>query len=129
MFRLAAPAYVRLSSEAQMVAELFLSALPPFARRQIRSVRMFGPQARRFEPDAPFDLLVVADERSLEVKTSVSIAVAAVEREAQQLVQVTVATAGELDGSPAGLSRTLQNARREGVDLWLREQARVAGVA
>lgn len=121
MFRLVSSATVRLSPEALLVAESFLAALPPFVQRQIRSVRLFGPQARRFDPESPFDLLVYADERNVEVKTAVAIALSAVEADGLYAANATLCTPGDLRDASGQLSRLLQNAQREGVDLWARE--------
>lgn len=121
MFRLSPVATTRLTPEAQLVCETFLGALAPFTRPKIRAVRLFGPQARRFEAEAPYDLLVVVDERSIEVRTSVAVAVSAAESQANVPVQVTVASAFEETGATGPLARLLHNARREGVELWARE--------
>lgn len=119
MFRLALHAQARLSPEACSVAELFLAALPPYLQSRIQSVRLFGPQARRFEPEASFDFLVVADERSPELKTAVTVGTASVEREGL-FATATVTTVAEMNQPSPTVSRLLQNARREGVDLWVR---------
>jgi hypothetical protein len=121
MFHLASTAQARLSPEACAVAESFCGALPPYVRRQIRSIRLYGIQARRFDPDAPFELLVLADDRSLEVKTAVSIATFAVESGGLYEARATVATPAELDKPAGQLGRLLQNAQREGIDLWVRD--------
>ena len=105
-----------------MVAELFLGALPPFASRQVRHIRLFGPQARGFEPEVPFDLLVEVDKRSIEVKTAVAIASSAVESEGLASVFVTLVTPFERAQASGSLARTLRNAEREGLDLWLRPE-------
>ncbi len=123
MFHLAPQAALRLSPEAANVAEQFLRALPPFAREKLQDVRLFGPQARRFEPDEHFAFLVVADERSVEVKTALAIATSAAEADGLYAVDVTVATKGEVDDAPPSLARLLANARREGVELWRRRPA------
>lgn len=121
MFRLDVMACARLSPEAQMVSEIFLGALPPFARRHVRSIRLFGAQARRYDPEAPFDMLVLVDTRNVEVKTALAIASAAVEQEAQASIFTTLVTSFERDTASGALARTIQNAVREGVDLWSRE--------
>lgn len=121
MFRLASAAAARLSPEAANVAEIFLRALPPFVRERVRSVRLYGPQARRFEPETPFAFFVVADDRSIELKTALAIATNAAEADGLNAVEVTLATAGEVDAPAPMLARTLQNARREGIDLWRQE--------
>lgn len=120
MLRLAPQAAARLSDEAQLVADLFLAAVPPALRKTIRCVRLFGPQARRYEAGQPFDLLVLADERTLAMKSAVSIASAAVEGEAAQSVFVTLVGVPELEQPSEHLQRALQNAEREGIDLWQR---------
>ncbi len=106
-----------------MVADLFLAALPPYIRRQVRSVRLFGPQARRFDPDSPFDLLVVAEARTVEVKTGVAIAESAVEGEGLYAARTTLVTAFDLASPTGQLGRLLQNSQREGIDLWVRDDA------
>jgi hypothetical protein len=121
MFRLSPAASTRLSPEALQVCETFLGALAPFTRPKIRTVRLFGAQARRFEPEEPYDLLIVVDERSIEVRTSVAVAVSAAETQANVPVQVTVASAFEESGATGPLARLLTNAKREGVELWARE--------
>lgn len=121
MLRLSPSACSRLPAEAQAICEQFLRALPPFARWRLSVVRLFGPQARAFDPEAPFDLLLVCDERSIEVKTAVAIARSAVEAGGLHQVAVTVVSAVEAQGATGALARLLQNARREGVDLWSRE--------
>lgn len=120
MFRLAAQAYARLTPEAQTVAEVFLGALPPFARSAMRKIELFGNQARRFEPDLPFDLLVVVDEATVEIKTALSIAASMVESAAEQSVMLVTVAASELEAPSPSVQRALQNARREGVALWHR---------
>jgi hypothetical protein len=120
MFRLAAGAYSCLSEEGLMVAEQFLSALPPFAREHITQVTLFGPQARRFDSEAPFDLLVFADQGTWAVKTGVSIAVSAIESSGLYTARATIATAFERRDPSTTLRRLLQNAEREGVELWAR---------
>jgi hypothetical protein len=122
MFRLEATAYKRLSDEALMVAEQFLGALPPYARQQLHSVRLFGVQARRFDPEAPFELLIVADQDTWAVKTGISIAVSAVESSGLYTAHTTLATTADLAQPTALLRRTLQNADREGLELWRRAQ-------
>lgn len=121
MFHLASTAQARLTPEACTVAESFCGALPPYVRRQLRSIRLFGVQARRFDPDAPFELLVLADERTVEVKTAVSIATFAVESSGLYQARATVTTPAEVDKPGPQLVRLLVNAQREGVDLWVRE--------
>jgi len=123
MFRLVPSATVRLSPEALLVAESFLAALPPYVQAQIRSVRLFGPQARRFDPESPFDLLVFADERNVELKTAVAIAVSAVEAEGLYAANATLCTPGDLRDPTRLFARLLHNAEREGIDLWAREPA------
>lgn len=120
MFRLAAQAYARLTPEAQTVAEVFLGSLPPFARNAMRKVELFGNQARRFEPDLPFDLLVVVDEPTVEIKTALSIAASMVESAAEQSVMLVTVASTELNAPSPPIQRVLQNARREGVALWQR---------
>lgn len=120
MFRLAPSAYLRLSDEAIMVAEQFLGALPPSSRRLIQLVKLFGPQARRYDPDLPFDLLIVSDDASITVRTGVAIGVAAVESGGIHTARLTTATASEYANASGTLSRIRQNAEREGVDLWVR---------
>lgn len=121
MFRLAPGASMRLSEEALMVAETFLSALPPSARRQLRVVKLFGPQARRYDPELPFDFLIVSDDASITVRTGVAIAAAAVEGTGLHTVRLTTATASEFAHPSGTLARIKANAEREGVELWLRE--------
>ncbi len=120
MFHLSTQAAARLSPEAVNVAEQFLRALPPFAREKLARVDLFGAQARQFEPGSPFAFFVVADERTVEVKTALAIAANAVEADGLFTVDVTMATSGEIESAPPSLARVLQNARREGVALWTR---------
>ncbi len=120
MFRLALQAQARLSPEACSVADLFLAALPPYLLPRIQSVRLFGPQARRFEPDSSFDILIVAEERSPELRMAVSIGTAAVGAEGIYEANVTVTTPAEVNQPTPPVARLLQNARREGIDLWTR---------
>jgi hypothetical protein len=120
MFRLALQAQARLSPEACSVAELFLAAMPPYLGSRIQSVRLFGPQARRFEPDAPFDILIVAEQRSPELRMAVSIGTASVGAEGIYSANVTVTTPFEMNQPSPAVARLLQNAKREGVDLWTR---------
>ena len=121
MFRLSSSAYLRLSEEAVMVAELFLGALPPSARRQLQLVKLFGPQARRYDPELPFDFLIVSDEASITVRTGVAIGVAAVESSGLHKARLTAATASEYRNATGTLGRIKANAEREGVELWVRE--------
>jgi hypothetical protein len=123
MFRLAPSASLRLSDEAIMVAEQFLGALPPSSRRHIQLVKLFGPQARRYDPELPFDFLIVSDDASITVRTGVAIAVAAVESGGLHSARITSATASEYQNASGTLSRIRQNAEREGVDLWVRPPA------
>jgi len=120
MLRLAAQACSRLSPEARDVAEIFLRALPPFAGGSVRAVRLYGGQARRFEPETPFDLIVLVDDRTLEVRTALAIAASVVQAETTHVVEVQSASTDDLASPPPGLARALANARREGVDLWVR---------
>jgi len=105
MFRLVPSATVRLSPEALLVAESFLAALPPYVQAQIRSVRLFG------------------DERNVELKTAVAIAVSAVEAEGLYAANATLCTPGDLRDPTRLFARLLHNAEREGIDLWAREPA------
>jgi hypothetical protein len=120
MFRLAPTALGRLSPEAADLAERFLFALSPAVRALVNEVRLFGAQARRYDPGAPFSLLVVVEEPSLSVKTAVSIARQAATGDGAVEVEVTMATPTELDLSTGLQGRLFQNARREGVELWRR---------
>src|SRR4051812_46592341 len=121
MIRLGSAAQSQLSPEACQVVESFLAALPPYVQKQIRSVRLFGSQARRFDPEAPFELLVLAEARSMEVKTAVSIGVFAVESAGLYAARATVTTPDEISRPSQQLARLLRNAEREGIDLWVRE--------
>lgn len=120
MFRVLPSALVALSPEACTVAESFVASLPAKAATQIRSIRLFGIQARRFDPEAVFEFLIVSDERSVEVRTAVGVARSAVESEGLYTTAITVATADEFAGPPDKQGRALRNARREGVDIWVR---------
>lgn len=106
-----------------MAAELFLGALPPSVARHLRRVRLFGLHARRFEPDAALELLVETDGRSIEVRTALALATHAVESEGAVAVELTAVTPFEAAQASGLLARTLGNARREGLDLWVREDA------
>jgi hypothetical protein len=105
------------------MADCFLSALPRQVERSIRSIRLFGPQARRFDPESPFDLLVVADAGDPGLRTAVAIGVSAVESGGLYEATATVASAAELERPTPHLSRLLRNAAREGVDLWVRDSS------
>lgn len=118
MFRLAPPAAARLSPECLHVVEQFLAALPPFTRRAVERVRLFGPQVRGYEPEAAFDVLVVAHARSLEMKTALAIATTAAEEGGQYDVRATLVTPDEWEAASGDTARTVANARREGLDLW-----------
>lgn len=119
MFRLASQALLDLPAEALAACERFLDALPPAAQEHLRAVRLFGPQARRFEPQAPFCLLALVERRSLEAKAALAVACAAMEAGGDCLVDLLLVTPEELASPAPPLARSLQNARREGVDLWL----------
>lgn len=120
MFRLEASAVAELEPDSLAAAESFLSALPPQLSRQVARVRLFGSHARRFEPDAAFELLLEVDKSTVEVKTGVSIATDVVEAQSLVTAAVTVVTAFEAQNASGLLSRTLRNAEREGLDLWVR---------
>lgn len=121
MFLLDSSAASQLAPETLAAAELFLGALPPSARQHLRSVRLFGAHARRFEPEAALELLIETDRRSIEVRTALALATHAVESEGEITVQLTVVTPFEVSEATGVLARTLGNARREGLDLWVRE--------
>ena len=118
MFRLAPNALARLSPEAVHLAERFLYSLSPAMRALVSEVRLFGAQARRFDPEAPFAFLVIVDDCSLPVKAAVSIARQAATGDGSFEVEVTLATPTEVDSSTGLRARLFQNARREGVELW-----------
>lgn len=120
MFLLEALAVAQLEPESLAAAESFLGALPPHLIRQVARVRLFGPHARRHEPGAAFELLVEIDKPSVEVRTGVSIASSFVEAQSELTMAVTLVTAFEAQHASGLLSRTLQNAEREGLDLWVR---------
>lgn len=121
MFLLDPTAASQLAPETLMAAELFMGALAPSAAKHLRRVRLFGPHARRFEPEAALELLVETDKRSIEVRTALSLATQAVESEGAVVVELTVVTPFEASEATGLLARTLGNARREGLDLWVRE--------
>jgi hypothetical protein len=118
MFRLAPTALARLSPEAATLAERFLFSLSPAIRALVSEVRLFGTQARRFDPEAPFSFLVVVEDCTLPVKTAMSIARQAATGDGTFEVEVTLATPSEVDTSTGLRARLFQNARREGVELW-----------
>lgn len=97
---------------------MFLAALPPASSRELRAVVLYGPQARRHEPDLPFDLLLRVEHASRELKAGLSLASSAVQRERDRELRLEVVTEEEEKAPSPALQRLLQNARREGVGLW-----------
>jgi hypothetical protein len=118
MFRLEPSVQSRLSPEACLVADSFLRALPPRVRADIRSIRLYGAQARRFDPEARFDLLVVAERQNVELRTAVAIGVSAVEADGLFSATATIVTPEDVAHPRPALTRLLRNAQREGIDLW-----------
>lgn len=125
MFLLEASAVALLEPESLTSAESFVGALPPHLVRQVARVRLFGSHARRFDPDADFEILIEVDKPSTEVKIGVSIASSVVEAQDIVTMAVTLVTAFEVQNASGLLARTLRNAEREGLDLWVRPDSSV----
>lgn len=126
MFRLRPQAEAAMTPEALAVCDAFLRGLSPSLVAAVRSVVLFGAQARRFDAAAEFDVLVLSEAGSRELKTSVGIATEAAERAAalasdQCGLQVTIVSRFDEANASGAMNRLLANARREGIVLWSRE--------
>jgi hypothetical protein len=116
-------AAARLDPEVHKALERFVTALPAMAARRLRHVSLYGPQARRWDPEARFDLLVVADDRTVETRMALDLATRALEDDGRVTADVTLASAFEVSQPTGLLRRLLDTARREEVVLWRRAAA------
>jgi hypothetical protein len=123
MLDIAPDAATRLDPEVHEALERFVTALPAMAARRLRHVSLFGAQARQWDPAARFDLLVVADDRTVETRTALDLATRALEDDGRITADVTLASAFEVSQPTGLLRRLLDLARREEVVLWRRAEA------
>lgn len=121
MLRASSRAVRRLAPEVEDVIHRFFEALPAVAESLFASVILYGPQARRYEPEETFCLLVVLSENSVRTKAALALAADAASLRGKLDVQVTSATLDEL--VQPSIARLVSSAKREGLMLWEREAA------